>query len=145
MTMESIVVYAHLVATAIMVGVIWVVQLVVYPDFARVERARFSDYHRGYSHRMGLIVGPAMLIELASAILLLYLFRGAMNLFLVLNLLTLALIWLSTAFVQVPCHNQLGKAFEDRAHRKLVATNWIRTALWSARLLVLMNAVPQIA
>jgi hypothetical protein len=42
-------------------------------------------------------------------------------------------IWLSTALLQVPRHNQLGAGFDAPAHQALVATNWIRTVAWTAR------------
>ena len=45
----------------------------------------------------------------------------------------LALIWGSTAFLQVPAHRQLERAFAELVHRRLVRTNWIRTSLWTAR------------
>jgi hypothetical protein len=42
-------------------------------------------------------------------------------------------IWLSTALLQVPCHNRLMEGFDEVIYRKLVNTNWIRTVFWSAR------------
>ena len=45
----------------------------------------------------------------------------------------LAGAWLSTALIQVPCHRRLERGFDAAAHARLVRTNWIRTALWSAR------------
>ena len=42
-------------------------------------------------------------------------------------------IWASTAFIQVPMHNVLGRGFDADAHAHLVSTNWIRTIAWSAR------------
>jgi len=43
-------------------------------------------------------------------------------------------IWASTSLVQVPLHERLSAGWDDAAQRRLVATNWIRTALWTARL-----------
>jgi hypothetical protein len=45
----------------------------------------------------------------------------------------LAVIWLSTALLQVPRHAELGAGFAGAAHSSLVVTNWLRTAAWSAR------------
>ena len=51
----------------------------------------------------------------------------------VLGAALVGVIWASTAFVQVPLHSALGGAFDGDAHGKLVATNWVRTAAWTAR------------
>ena len=43
--------YLHLVATSIMIGVIWVVQLVHYPSFHYIDRNRyglFQQFHMRY-------------------------------------------------------------------------------------------------
>ena len=53
----------------------------------------------------------------------------------------LAIIWFSTAFVQVPQHNILAAGFDNAAYRTLVTSNWIRTVARSLRgLLVLWMA-----
>ena len=44
-----------------------------------------------------------------------------------------AVIWLSTAFIQVPCHNRLVDGFDEEAHSRLVGSNWIRTVAWTIR------------
>jgi hypothetical protein len=56
-----------------------------------------------------------------------------------------ALVWLSTAFVQVPLHARLSAGFDTRAHRRLVATNWVRTLSWTARGLLALWMVGGIA
>jgi hypothetical protein len=50
----------------------------------------------------------------------------------------LAVIWISTAFVQVPCHEQLSQGFDKAVHQRLVWTNWLRTAAWSLRALLVL-------
>jgi hypothetical protein len=45
----------------------------------------------------------------------------------------LLVIWASTFALQIPRHNVLSRGFDERAHRALVLTNWIRTAAWSLR------------
>lgn len=42
-------------------------------------------------------------------------------------------IWVSTFVVQVPLHGRLVRGFEISVHRRLVRTNWLRTAVWSVR------------
>ena len=42
-------------------------------------------------------------------------------------------VWLSTAFVQVPLHGKLAVRRDLAVASRLVNTNWIRTAAWSLR------------
>lgn len=49
------------------------------------------------------------------------------------GLALVAVIWLSTALLQVPCHELLCVGFDPAVHQRLVWTNWIRTAAWSLR------------
>jgi hypothetical protein len=44
-----------------------------------------------------------------------------------------AVVWASTAVLQVPRHQTLAASFDAAAHADLVRTNWIRTVAWSAR------------
>ncbi|MEZ6065669.1 MAG: hypothetical protein R3B90_08160 [Planctomycetaceae bacterium] len=122
------------VSTLLMVGLIWFVQVVHYPLFDAVGRDRFADYERRHTLRTTWVVGPPMLIEAVSATLLCWLKPAGLSDWSVwAGLAMLALIWLSTAVVQVPCHSRLERGFDEVAYRRLVRTNWLRTVLWSAR------------
>ena len=61
---------ANVLATGVMVGVIWMVQLVHYPLFAAVGEGEFVAYHSEHVKLITLIVGPAMLVELMTALVL---------------------------------------------------------------------------
>jgi hypothetical protein len=130
----------HLAATGIMTGVIWVTQLVTYPELDRSSPANFPADHARYTRRIGLIVGPSMLIELLSGLALFAFTSGPQHTAVTAGLVLLAAIWLSTAFLQVPCHHRLGRGYDAAVHQRLVATNWIRTAAWTIRLAVLVAA-----
>jgi hypothetical protein len=54
------------------------------------------------------------------------------------GLVAVGMIWASTVFLQVPCHNRLLSGFDLAAYQRLVSTNWIRTVLWSVRGAVLL-------
>jgi hypothetical protein len=84
-----------------------------------------------------------MILEWITALLLFWFPpTGGTSWKLAIGLALLAIIWLSTAFVQVPCHNGLSQGFDAIVHRRLVRTNWIRTVAWSLRgLLVLWMAM----
>ena len=120
---------AHAAATLFMTGVIWFVQIVHYPLFGRVGAAEFPAYEREHARRTGRVVGPAMVVELLLALALTT--RGGALVWA--GLALLGVIWASTAFVQVPLHRRLERGADVAAQRRLVRTNWIRTAAWTAR------------
>ena len=117
-----------------MVGLIWFVQIVHYPLFDRVGSESFTAYSEAHSRLTTLVVGPVMLVELGTAVLLVFFHPPqipAAALWLGLGLV--AVIWLSTALLQVPRHEALGLGFEAVTHQGLVTTNWVRTVAWSVR------------
>ena len=120
----------QILCTGYMTGLIWFVQVVHYPLFRSVaELGPFSDYSNRHSQLTTLVVGPVMTLELAlSVAFALSGFKWGSALL----MLTLV-IWGTTFFVSVPCHNQLALGFDLFAWEKLVSTNWIRTFAWSAR------------
>ncbi len=124
----------HVATTLIMVGVIWFVQVVHYPLFGRVGQTSFAAYEADHSRLTTWVVAPPMLIELITAVLLLWQRPEGLSekqLWVGLGLLTI--IWVSTAFLQVPRHNVLALGFDRDTHRALVTSNWIRTLAWSLR------------
>lgn len=124
----------HVAATLVMVGVIWTVQLVHYPLFAGVGAAGWPRYAREHSRRITWVVAPAMLAEAATAVLLvLRPPAGVPGWATWTGLALVGIAWLSTWLLQVPEHRRMGHAFDAGAHRRLVRTNWVRTAAWSAR------------
>lgn len=127
-------VLAHVFATLAMFGVIWVVQLVHYPLFAGVGADGFVAYEAAHKVRITWIVLPAMLLELGTALALVWLRPEAVPGWMVWTGLALVgVVWISTAVVQVPLHTTLSGGFDGDAHARLVATNWIRTVAWSLR------------
>ena len=130
---------AHAAATLFMVGVIWFVQVVHYPLFARVGAPEFSPYSTRHTTLTGLVVGPPMLLEAGTAVALVVWTPPGISVSLVwTGLLLVAGIWLSTALLQAPRHTALGRGFDPAAHRFLVTSNWLRTVLWSLRGLVVL-------
>jgi len=127
----------HLTSTAFMAGLIWVIQLLHYPFFDYLERTDYAlrmDQHR---LRISYIVIPVMLAELGTGVyLLLTLFYG--SLLFIINVLLLVLIWLSTFTLQMPTHMKLVEGHNTDLVNRLVQTNWIRTTLWTLRLVILL-------
>ena len=129
----------HLAATLLMVGTIWFVQVVHYPLFDRVGEP-FESYQGDNIRLSAAVVAPVMIVEGLTAVLLLIRRPEGVGPRLIwLGLSLLAIIWISTAALQMPQHEILARGFDASAHRSLVATNWIRTAAWSARGLLVIR------
>ena len=129
--MFKLILLANVLASVLMTGIIWFVQVVQYPGFNHITPSNFADFHRFHVSKTGLVVIPPMIIELGSSIWL----TVGFNQYWLLNASGLGLvicIWISTFAIQVPIHSALQEgAFEDAP--KLVSTNWIRTTLWSIK------------
>ena len=130
---------AHAGATLFMVGVIWFVQVVHYPLFGLAGTEEFPAYEQANTRRTLRVVAPVMLVEAASALLLVWVRPAGVSMTqVVAGLVLLLVIWLSTFVLQVPAHDQLTRAYSPAVHATLVQTNWIRTATWSLRGVVVL-------
>jgi hypothetical protein len=124
----------HLAATLFLVGLIWVVQVVHYPLFARVGEDHFHEYWRGHTRLITWLVAPSMFAEVVTAVLLFAVRSPGLELPVLVVAFGLLLVnWLSTWLVQIPLHEQLGRQFDPATLARLVLTNWVRTAAWSLR------------
>lgn len=117
-----------------LVGLIWFVQIVAYPLFARVGADAFSDYHEAHSRLITFVVAPLMVLELGGALASVTMLDPAMPRGAAWLGAALAVaVWLVTMFISVPQHGVLARGFDVRAHDALVVTNWLRTAAWTLR------------
>jgi len=122
------------VASLLLTGLIWFVQVVHYPLFKRADRERYVDFAAAHSRQTSFVVMPLMLAELGTAALLPYfppIFLSPDEAWV--GLIMVGAVWLSTFLIQVPLHRRLGKGYNANAVRALVMTNWIRTIIWSGR------------
>lgn len=124
----------HVGATLVMVGQIWVMQIMHYPLYPRVGPASFSDYQRAHRRLAYWTMTPPMVAESATALLLVW-YRPASVTALQagLGLVLVVVIIASTFLVQIPRHARLEKGFDEVVFRELLWTNWIRTIAWTAR------------
>jgi hypothetical protein len=125
---------ANAASTWVMVGVIWVIQLVHYPLFAQVGGPTFPGYHAAHTQLITLIVMPTMLVELLTALALVasggpLVPQGEA----IVGAVLVGVAWASTGLLQVPQHGQLASGFDPEIHAALVRGNWIRTIAWTAR------------
>ena len=126
----------NFISTSVMVGVIWVIQLLHYPSFHFINEKIYIEFQHFHMQRISFIVIPVMLIELASALLLSYFFRSSLTIILLALLLG---IWGITFIFFTNMHQKLTNGFDPSIVDKLVKINWSRTALWSLRLIILLS------
>lgn len=114
-----------------LVGIIWLVQLVHYPAFRYVDRSERQGFHKMHTTFITPIVAPLMVSELGLTTYALWIepSPSACVLFVIVGL-----IWMSTFLIQVPIHNRLAQEWKKEEVTKLITSNWIRTILWSIKL-----------
>lgn len=129
--------FTHLAFTLYMTGVIWFVQIVHYPLMGKVGPEYFVAYERSHTMLTTFVVGPQMIVELTTAVLLVFSMKSMQPWWWV-NLALVGVVWASTFFIQVPLHNALSESFDAGRHASLVQGNWIRTITWTARSVLLI-------
>lgn len=125
----------HAFSVFAMTGVIWMVQLLNYPQMRLADPRTFQGYHARHASRIAGIVGPAMLTQALTAFLLFAQADAHRWLYAALTAIVIA----STAFFSVPMHTRLSKGFDPEALARLIRTNWIRTAAWSIHAVLLLT------
>ncbi len=133
----------HIASCCFMAGVIWIVQLLVYPAFQEVDEKRFPSFHVRHTTRISYIVGPMMIAEVVTGLLVLSV--RPTDFILITNLILLAIIWLNTFAVSVPLHNSLGYKRTGKTIERLVWTNWPRTLAWTIRSVLLISYVASLS
>ena len=127
----------NLVVSSFMVGLIWLIQLVSYPLFSYVNVGDFQKYHSRHVKKITPIVALAMTLEASIALILLIFTPSDSVGLLVINTLLVCLIWVSPAFIQIPYHQRLEFPKNQILYtEKLIKTNWIRTILWTFKLII---------
>ena len=125
----------HFLSTSLMVGIIWVIQLLHYPAFNFIKESDYVEFQHFHMQRISFIVVPVMILELFSAFMLVYYLRYNP---LILCLIILLVIWLITFVFFTKLHQSLLGGYDKIIVDKLVQINWSRTVLWSLRLIILI-------
>jgi uncharacterized membrane protein len=127
----------QLLVSFFLCGLIWIVQLVHYPSFKYIDKDVFVKFEVFHTRNISLIVVPAMIIELVTA-LLLFTSQPQSDIYILINLILVILIWIATLVFSMPYHNKLSKSKDIKSINKLINTNWLRTAIWSTKSLLLL-------
>ena len=135
MTLPDFVLMAQAIASGAMCGVIWFVQVVHYPLFARADGPASAGYALENQRRTGSVVIPFMLVEGLTAAWIAW--RppvGVPRAVAIAGVALVVALWLSTALVQMPLHGRLAaEGHAPAVVARLVRSNWLRTALWTTR------------
>lgn len=129
----TLIAVGHLASTLILVGIIWTVQIVHYPLMALVGEDRFIAYEAAHSPRMAAVVMIPWTVQGLTTAGLIVARPGGVPAWLVLAAAGAAAVpVLTTVVASIPAHVALGSGFDPGTHRRLVRSNWIRTAAWTA-------------
>ena len=86
---------------------------------------------------ISLIVVPVMILELATGVLLLA--GNSKNILIIISFSLLILIWAITGIFFSGAHGKLIIGYNVLVVDKLVSMNWIRTILWTLKMLLLLG------
>lgn len=111
--------------------VLWLVQLVIYPGFLRIEDSKLIAWHKTYTFRVSFVIMPLMLAQLVLAVS--AVFADPVSWLDWLVLILVILCWMLTFFVSVPLHRKIDEGDPTQEFRlRLIRSNWPRTILWTA-------------
>ncbi len=127
----------NLAATLFLTGVVWVLQVVQFPLMLRAGGLDFPGYVKHQRTRNTLLMAPVMLIEMVTAVWLLFDPRVPHRDALHAALLLLA-IWIVTFASIIPIHSKLTRGYDERLIQTLLRRNWIRTLCWTLRSALLL-------
>ena len=128
----------HLIATSMMVAIIWMVQILHYPSFLFVDKQQYTEFQHFHMKKISYIIVPIMLLELFSGFgILFYIEKAQLSLYA--SLILLVLIWVITGLFFTKYHTELSKKYNRNTILRLIRFNWIRTVLWTIRLAFLLK------
>ena len=127
--------FIQIVCNSYLVSLVFMTQFITYPTFLYIDKDKFSEYHRKYVNNISFIVAPVMLIELLTLSLIAYF---SSEFLIIKSLILLLVIWLTTFFIMIPSHNRISKSFNKKEIISLINYNWVRTILWSFKLLLII-------
>lgn len=120
-----------------LVVLIWLVQLIIYPNFQYLSESNLVQWHQTYAPRITIIVAPLMILQLITVIYLLFLDFTILN-----SIVTLLIMlnWLITFIYFVPLHVKIDRDSIDKGSLKsLVHVNWYRTIIWSCVFVIVLT------
>lgn len=136
--MHLTILLANLLISSFLTGLIWLIQFVHYPLFKEIPQTVFSEYESKHQKLISPIVAPLMIFELLLSGWLFL--TGIFQQYPVLTLIVASLnliVFSSTIFIQAPLHRKLARQYDIKLISRLVKTNFIRTAGWTLKSILL--------
>ena len=132
--MDSVyIIYLNVLFNVYLIAISIIVQFIVYPSFNKILES-FTEYHSRYKKKIFWIVGPVMILEILTSLLMIL---NEFDIYFIPGLIVL-LLWMLTFIYIVPLHKQLSKEFQTNKHIKLLKLNFVRTILWALKFFVLI-------
>jgi len=129
----DVVVVVQAIVTALMVGMIWTVQLLHYELFPLVGTDAWDAYESAHVDRIGTILfGPWLVEGLCVLVLLLARPRNLRILAFVGAFLMLCIL-VDTAAFSAPAHGRLLERWDRATYDDLMVVNLVRAWLWTAK------------
>ena len=132
----------HLIGTALLTGLIWSFQIVYFPSMAGWREESFGDLQTAGLLHTGFLLMPLMLFEgISAGLLLMFRPRGVPAWCMWVGVGLIAGIWLSSSLIQYAVQARLALGWDPQTHAELVDGNWVRTVLWTVRLVLVTGAL----
>lgn len=130
----------NLAAAAYLAGLFWYLQIVHYPLFNYIDRNSFIEYNIYNQKKSAYVIFIPMLLDGVFSILLAFDSPNTIStIFPVLCLLLSTGLWLITFSHIVPLQDKLtNDGLDKETIRKLIEMNWIRTAGWTVKTILLI-------
>ncbi|MBA4728530.1 MAG: hypothetical protein CBC86_0001435 [Deltaproteobacteria bacterium TMED126] len=125
--------YLNLTVSSILLGLILTIQFVHYKSFKFIDNEEFKNFHKFHTKNISFLVVPLMGLEVILALLIIFYDSSLLTL---LNLISVALIWVSTFLFQVPSHNRLSEGKSLNEIHKLIKSNLYRSILWFLKVII---------
>ncbi len=119
----------RLCTDASMMILIWIVQLIIYPGFQYYSSNDLLLWHRTYTPRISVIVGPLMILQLVLTLVEVWESPGTFE---VGTFILILALWGYTFVKFAPLHRSIEQnKIRPDTLKILVSANWLRTLLWT--------------
>jgi len=137
--METIFLLFNLISTLLIAGILWFVQLVHYPLFNEIPAKNMVNYGYYHMQKISGIINLLFIVDFITIVFLLLLVNSDLSATLmVINISIFLFIVFLTRITFLPIHQQLSKNPNSTLIAKLINLNWIRTLVWSLKVIFLL-------
>lgn len=137
--METIFLLFNLISTLLIAGILWFVQLVHYPLFNEMPAKNMVNYGYYHMQKISGIINLLFIIDFITIVFLLLLVNSDLSATLMLiNISIFLFIVILTRITFLPIYQQISKNPNSILITKLINLNWIRTLVWSLKVIFML-------